>query len=81
MYMAVNGPLEPAEGVAAEVDEEFGAGAVAGATGCAADGAGAAGAAELGAGGWLSTKVKLVPGGRTTRWPVATAVTLGGAFT
>jgi hypothetical protein len=37
--------------------------------------------AGLDAGGWLSTKVSVAPGGSTTRCPVATAVAPEGTFT
>ena len=62
----------------------LGAGAAEAVMGCAAGAAGAAdGCGRRGArvaGGWLSAKFSVIPGGSTTCWPIATAVTPLGAF-
>lgn len=80
MFMAVKWPpaLLP--------DAATGLGAVLAFGGAGATGGGATGV-ELAAGGAafadsvaLRTKLKVVPGGKTTRAPVATAATLGGTF-
>jgi hypothetical protein len=76
--MAVTGPPALAPDAAAGLDAGIGAGAAEAIACCVtAGGAGVAGSED---GGWPRTKFNVVPGGKTTRWPVATAETLEGTF-
>src|SRR6202035_1161761 len=86
--LAVNAPVDAGRFVAGTFDAAaaftppppMGPGAAEAVSVCAAGAAGAIDPTVLAAGGWLSTKVSVIPGGRTTRWPTATAATMGGTF-